>query len=261
MADSNEIQIIKEELEKAILNGVELFKLYKEISKEFQKKQKILLNNKKKKKNKNLSENLYEVYLVNINKDFLKQKEKIRKVKKEVLSSIKTLLSELEEKMYKDDFNKLLKNIFSNSYKLSDKKRITFKTLMHHLESGEISNQVAKTTKKIEELKTVHNVIKRKKNMEIGIKQKEIEKLLKEYEKIMESLKEFAATKYQNKKKKENITNEDVKSLLETKYSKENSPEFRKIINNLGSELRILNFKIQTKMKELQKLQKIQSSS
>jgi Ni,Fe-hydrogenase I large subunit len=97
--------------------------------------------------------------------------------------------------------------------------------------------------------------------MEIGIKQKEIEKLLKEYEKIMESLKEFAATKYQNKKKKENITNEDVKSLLETKYSKENSPEFRKIINNLGSELRILNFKIQTKMKELQKLQKIQSSS
>ena len=154
--------------------------------------------------------------------------------------------------MDKDVYNKLLKNILSSSYELSDTKRITFKTLMHHLESGEISNQVAKTTTKIDELKTINNVINRKKKMDIGIKQKEIEKLLKESEKIMESLKELAATKFPNKKE---ITNKDIESLLKEKYSKENSPEFRKIINKLSSELRILNGKIQTKMKELQKIQ------
>jgi hypothetical protein len=247
MADSNEIQLIKKELEKAIKNAIELFEIYKEISKEYQEQQKILMNNKKRNKDK-VNQNLSEVYLVDANKEFLKKKEKIRKVKKEVLSSIKTLLSELEEKMDKNVYNKFLKKILSNSYELSDKKRITFKTLMHHLESGEISNQVAKTTKKIEELKTIYNVINRKKKMEIGIKQKEIEKILKEYEKIMESLKKLAATKFPTKE----ITNEDIEALLKKKYSKENSPEFRKIINKLGSELRILNFKIQTKMKDLQ---------
>ena len=53
------------------------------------------MNNKKINK-KSVNKNLSEVYLVNANKEFLKKKEKIRKVKKDVLSSIKTLLSELE---------------------------------------------------------------------------------------------------------------------------------------------------------------------
>lgn len=251
MADNSDVKKLVKELEKAIEDGVNVFKIYKEISKEYQEQQKILMNNKKR-NNDSVNKNLYEVYLVNSDKEFLKKKEQIRKVKKVVLSSIKTLLSELKRKMDKDTFNKLLKKILSSSYELSNTKRITFKTLMHHLESGEVSDQVAKTVKKIDELMTIGNIVNRKKQMEIGIKQKEIEKLLKEYEKTMGSLKKIAATKFPNKE----ITNNDIESLLKTKYSKENSAEFRKIINKLASELRILNGKIQTKIKQLQILEK-----
>ena len=43
--NSNDIKYYKEELEKAIEDGVELFKHYKEISKDFQNMQKNLMNN------------------------------------------------------------------------------------------------------------------------------------------------------------------------------------------------------------------------
>ena len=299
MADnSNDIKYYKEKLEKAIEDGVELFKYYKEISKEFQKLQKNLMNNTdlknkinkiverrkgiyKRKLNKKLSESdiklsnllnaelakeeellksnqykqkhnkITEFSLVDSEKIFLKEKEKIRKEKKRILSRIKIALSQLKKKVGENDYNKLIKEILGSSYELSDNKQIRFKTLMHHLESGEISNEVSKTTKKIEELMTIGNIVNRKKRMEIGIKQKEIDILLKEFDKIMEKLKKIAAAKFPNK----NITNDDIESLLGIKFSKENSPEFKKMISKLRSNLRTLKYDIQIKMQELKKLQ------
>ena len=255
MADnSNDIKYYKEELEKAIEDGVELFKYYKEISKEFQNLQKNLMNNtdlknKKYKKNHN---KISGFYLVDSEKIFLKEKEKIRKEKKRILSRIKIALSQLKKKVEENDYKKLIKEILGSSYELSDNKQIRFKTLMHHLESGKISNEVSKTTKKIEELMTIRNIVNRKKQMEIGIKQKEIEKLLKDFDKTMGSLKKIASAKFPNK----NITNDDIESLLRIKYSKENSPEFKKMISKLGSNLRTLKYDIQIKMQELKELGK-----
>ena len=60
MADnSNDIKSYKEKLEKAIEDGVELFKHYKEISKDFQNMQKKLMNNQELKK---ISANLKQKY-------------------------------------------------------------------------------------------------------------------------------------------------------------------------------------------------------
>jgi hypothetical protein len=123
---------------------------------------------------------------------------------------------------------------------------------MKHLSSGEISEQVAKTTKQIDELMTTGNVVNRKKKMEIGILKKEIENLLIDYDTTMKSLQKLAAIKYPNKK---NITNEDIESLLKTKYSKKNSPEFRQKIYNLASKLKKYNSEVKTKMQKLKKLE------
>jgi cell division ATPase FtsA len=68
----------------------------------------------------------------------------------------------------------------------------------------------------------------------------------------MKSLKKFAAIKFPNK---EEITNEDIESLLTEKYSKKNSPEFREKIYNLDSKLKKYKSEVKTKMRELKELQ------
>jgi hypothetical protein len=252
MADSNEIELIKKELEKAILNAINVFKIYKEISKEYQEQQKILMNNKKRNTD-SVNKNLSEVYLVNSDKEFLKKKEQIRKVKKDVLSSIKTLLSELKEKMDKDTFNKLLKKILSSSYELSNTKRITFKTLMHHLESGEVSNQVAKTVKKIDELMTTGNVVNRKKQMEIGIKQKEIQNLMENYEKTNKLSKESVKKEITKLVKSLNgISNAKEKEAVTTKIDRLS----RSLQNEMTERERKIKYDIQIKTQELKELEK-----
>ena len=293
MTDSNELK----ELENVIESGFELFKEYKEISKEYKEQRQLetnyifdnilkseleLIRNKRKglnartnlpteikvkkilqlaneekrvksKQYRESYEKMTELSLVNSNKKFLKEKEKIRKIKKKILTSIKTILSQLKKKIDDKDFRQLVKDIYKTTYPLSNGKKITFKTLMHHLESGEISEEVAKAknTKQIDQLESIKNIANRKKQMEIGITKKEIEKLLKEYDKTLESLKKIAAIKFPNKE----ITNNDISSLLEKKYNKENSEEYKKIINKLGSQFKKLNFEVQIKIKKLEKLQ------
>lgn len=303
MADNSRVKKLVEQLEKAIEHGLNLFKGYKYLSKEFQEERKILMENRilKKKfanlkqkydeemkfimaerkeiinnkespeyikklhfkntevKEKDLKNNYKKEYdkkiensLVNSNKKFLIKKENLRKLKKIILSKIKKAFSQLKDRMSGDDFKQLDKDIRETLYEVSSNKSITFNTLMNHLKSGEISEEVAKTTKKIDELKTIGNIVNRKKKMEIGIKQKEIEKLVKDFDKTMGSLKKIASAKFPNK----NITNDDIESLLRIKYSKENSPEFKKMISKLGSNLRTLKYDIQIKMQELKKLGK-----
>ena len=309
MADnSKDIKYLKEELEEAIKDGVELFKYYKEISKEFQEKQKIIMNNQdyeknlkneinkiserrkdilKRRQSKKLSESdiklsnllnaelankekflksdqyrqkykqehnkLSEIYLVNSNKKFLKEKEKLRKEKKKILSKIKIALAQLKKKMFKDEFTDFIKYLNGDRYNIADNKQITFKKLMHHLESAEISEEVAKTTKKIDELMTIGNVVNRKKKMEIGIKQKEIQKLLENYEKTNKLSKESVKKDITNLVKSLNrITNAKKKEEVTTKIDRLS----RSLKNEMTERERKIKYDIQIKTQELKELEK-----
>jgi hypothetical protein len=311
MADTKAIGKLVIQLNKQIESGVELFKYYKEKSKDFQKRQKNMMNNEESKKifanlkqkydeemkvimakrkvtstlkyvlpnhvrekqmkktdnaeralkknyenklikHKEAHEKLSDMYLVNSEKMFLNEKEKIRVEKKRILSKILEIGREIKSLMDIKDFKKFIDRLNKRKYEVLDGKKISFVTLMKHLSSGEISEQVAKTTKQIDELMTTGNVVNRKKKMEIGILKKEIENLLIDYDTTMKSLKKLAAIKFPNKKE---ITNEDIGSLLTEKYSKKNSPEYRKELNKLASDLKKYNLKVKTKMQKLKKLQ------
>jgi len=301
----------KEELEKAIEDGVELFKYYKEISKEFQEQKKILMNNtdfkkeldnlkekyndevkitkaqrnstssnymkgvpnhvkakqyanataklkelknkyeKELEKFKQNYEKMSEIYSVNSEKKFLKEKEKIRKEKKRILSRIKIALAQLKKQVEVNDYKKLIKEILGSSYEISDNKKIRFKNLMHHLESGEISEEVAKTTKKIDDLMSSGNVYNRKKKMEIGIKQKEIEKLLKDYEKTNKLSKNSVEKEIKKLVKSLNtITNPKNKEKITTRIDKLS----RSLKNEMTERQRKIKYEIATKMKQLEQL-------
>jgi len=229
MADENIVRLVKK-LNRAIENGVDLFKDYKKLSKKFQEEQKILMNSPELKKEfanlkkkydegvkiakaqKNATsktatlkslKNIYdkqinliqkkselsEIYLVNYDKKFLTEKKKISDKKNIILKNILEIGKEIKFNMSEEDFNDFIKRMYKIRYEVLDNKTISFKTLMHHLESGQVSENVAKTTKQIDKLMTIGNVINRKKNMETGILKKEIEKLLKDYDKTMISLK------------------------------------------------------------------------
>ena len=226
MADENIGRLVAK-LNREIQKGVELFISYKKMSKEFQNRQIIVRNStellmefdklKKKyikdveaaKTEKNTTlreaglETLKKIYdkqlkiikekseesekkLVNSEKKFLKGKENIRKLKKIILTNILDIGKEIRSKMGKD-FDAFINRFQKRRYEVLDGKKISFDTLIHHLKSGEISEEVAKTTKQIDKLMTVGNVVNRKKKMEIGIKQKEIERNRKIIKKNMKT--------------------------------------------------------------------------
>ena len=151
------------------------------------------------------------------------------------------------------DFDEFINRFQKRRYEVLDGKKISFDTLIHHLNSGEISEEVAKTTKQIDKLMTVGNVVNRKKKMEIGIKQKEIEKLLKNYEKTNKLSKESV---------KKEIT-ELVKSLNGINNAKEKEEVTTKIDrlskslqNEMTERQRKINSDIKIKMQELKELEK-----
>jgi hypothetical protein len=291
MADNSDV---KKELEKAIEDGVKLFKVYKRMSNKFQEDQKILMNSPELKRElANLKKNyeekvkiakadknatsttttlkslkntydkqlnliqkkseLSEIYLVNYDKKFLKEKEHIRKLKKIILSKIKEAFSELKARMRDVDFNKLEKDIRESQYQISKNKAITFKTLMNHLNSGQVSENVAKTTKQIDELMTIGNIVNRKKQMEIGIKQKEIQKLMENYEKTNKLSKESVKKEITKLVKSLNgISNANEKEAVTTKIDRLS----RSLQNEMTERQRKIKYDIQTKIKQLQKLEK-----
>jgi len=293
MADEN-IGLLVAKLNREIQKGVDLFKLYKKMSKEFQNRQIILRNStellmefdklKKKyendveaakiEKNKTLREERLETLkktydkqlkiikekseesekkLVNSEKKFLKGKEKINNVKKIILSNIKKAFSLLKDRMSGDKFKQLDKDIRETLYEVSSNKAITFDTLMHHLKSGEISEEVAKTTKKIDELMTIGNIVNRKKRMEIGIKQKEIEKLSKNYEKTNKLAKESVKKEITKLVKSLNgISKAKEKEKVTTKIDRLS----RSLKNEMTERQRKIKYDIQIKRKELKELKK-----
>jgi len=198
-------------------------------------------------------EKISEIPLVDFNKTFLKYKKEIRPAKKKILSDILKIGTQLRDIMGLSDFKKLIEKLYKTKYEVSNNKIITFKTLLHHLESGQVSENVEKTVKKIEELRSIKNITNRKTQMEIGIKKKEIDYLLKEYDKTLESLKKIAASKFPNKE----ITNNDINSLLKKEYNKDNSKEYQEKVNALGLKFQKLSIEIKTKIKKLEKLEKL----
>jgi len=239
MTNNIDVKLLINELEKTIDDGVELFKYYKDISKDFQEQQKNLMNNEESKKifanlkqkydeemklimaqrkgilkrrqSKKLSESdeklskllnaelenkekalennykkelinrkearkkLSDMYVVPYEKIFLKEKEKLRKEKKTILSRIKIALAKLKKKMLKKDFTDFIKTLKKSIYNVSATKTITFMQLINHLEAGEITEEAAKRTTKINDLKTINNIDNRKSEIEY-----EIEKIKKE---------------------------------------------------------------------------------
>lgn len=261
MADTKAIGKLVKILNGQIESGVELFKKYKTISKIYlktkidikkntNKKLSNMLNSELQNKRKKYEE-ISESTLVNSEKIFLKEKQKINVEKKKILSNILEIGKQIKSYMSVEEFKKFVNIILKQKYEVLDGKKISFDTLIHHLKSGGISEEVAKTTKQIDELMTTGNIVNRKKKMEIGILKKEIENLLIDYDTTMKSLKKLVATKFPNKE----ITNEDIESLLKKKYSKENSPEFREKIYNLASKLKKYNSEVKIKMKQLEKLE------
>jgi len=184
-----------QEEQKILMNSPELKKEFANLKKKYDEEVKVAKEDKnatsktatrislKNKYEKNLGLiqkkiELSEIYLVNYDKKFLREKKKISDKKKIILKNILEIGKEIRSLMVKkEDFLKFINRIQKRKYDVLDGKTISFKTLMHHLESGQVSENVAKTTKKIDELMTIGNVINRKKRMENGIKQKEIEKL------------------------------------------------------------------------------------
>ena len=151
------------------------------------------------------------------------------------------------------DFKKLIERLYKTKYEVSNSKTITFKTLLHHLESGQVSENVAKTLKQIEELGSIKNVTNRKKQMEIGIKKKEIEKLLKEYNKTNKISKELIEKEITKLVKSLNrINNAKEKEKITTKIDKLS----RSLQNEMTNKERKIKYEIQIKMQELKELGK-----
>jgi hypothetical protein len=184
-----------QEEQKILMNSPELKKEFANLKKEYNKKVKMAnadknatsttatLKSLKNKYEKNLGLfqkklELSEIYLVNYDKKFLREKKKISDKKKIILKNIEEIGKEIKSLMdLKDpkDFNIFINRIQKRRYEVLDGKTISLKTLMHHLKSGQVSENVAKTTKQIEELMTIGNIVNRKKQMENRIKQKELE--------------------------------------------------------------------------------------
>lgn len=201
--------------------------------------------------------NTVEKKLVNADKKFLKEKEKIRNKKKIIQKKILDIGKEIRSLMDPKEFKKFVNRIQKRKYEVLDGKKISFDTLMHHLSSGEISEEVAKTTKKIDELMTIGNIVNRKKRMEIGIKRKEIEYLLKEYEK----------TQKISKNSVEKEIKKLVKSLngISDKNEKEKTTSeidsLAKSLKNKLDKQKQIKLQLKFKEKQLQRLLKLQESS
>ena len=288
MADKN-IGLLVAKLNRAIEKGVDLFNDYKQLSKEFQNLKKILMNNTELKKElDNLKEKyeekvknatstpatlkslknkydeelkliikkkqLSEKKLVSADKKFLKEKKKITDRKKIILKNILDIGNKIRSSMKnKEEFKKFIDRIQKRKYEVLDDKKISFDTLMHHLSSGEISDEVAKTTKQIDELMTIGNIANRKKRMEIGILKKEIEKLSNYYEKTNKLSKESVKKDITNLVKSLNgITNAKKKEEVTTKIDRLS----RSLTNEMTERQRKIKFDIQIKRQELKELEK-----
>jgi hypothetical protein len=160
-------------------------------------------------------------FLVEIEKNFLKEKEIFRERKIKLLESIEIIISQLKDKMGEDKFKEYKNKLYINTL-TDDTHEYTYsvKTIMNYLKSGAISEKSSQKVKQINNLATINNVKNRKKKMEIEVEmvklQKKITKLREEDNKIKEKIKKIV----------EREGNTELKKKLE------NPVEFYKFINS-----------------------------
>jgi hypothetical protein len=222
MVDTKVINSLVKKLNKQIKSGVELFKKYKKISKIYLKTKIDLKKNQNKKS--------YESMLVDTEKNFLREKKKINLEKKKILLNILEIGEQIKSYMTTEKFNDFIKKMYKKRYNVLDDKTISFKKLLHHLESGQVSENISKTVKNIDDLMTIGNIDNRKKQMEIGIKKKEKEIILK---KIDENTIQFI-----NKLKKIIIGERDTKmreKLFHKTIREKRNKNSKVITNNAGN--------------------------
>jgi len=277
-SSSRGVDKLIENLDKAINKGFQLLVEYKKSAKEYEENKKALkknMTNKKKeidnklgiiklkildaqksnpklymeygneeKKLKKLKKLMNETnndkFLIEIEKIFLKIKEVYRENKIITLDKIKRLFRELKNKMdtkeYKDYVKQLYGTILTDSTNTYSYK---IKTIMHYLESGPVTEKAAKLATSLNELKSIKNVTSRKKQIEIEIKKIELKKLIDSIDKNLKSAKMILSKKLS----KNNMTNSDVKKLLESTNQESNVQEiidkyvekFEKIQHNIKS--------------------------
>jgi len=198
-------------------------------------------------------EKITEIYLVNSEKKFLKEKKRIIDKKKLILKEILDIGKEIRSKMDNiEEFKKFIDRIYKRRYEVLDGKTISFKTLLHHLESGEVTENVAAKVRKIDDLMSIRNIINRKKRIEIGIKQKEIEKLVKNYEKTNKLSKNSVEKEIKKLVKSLNtITNTNNKKKVTTRIDRLS----KSLKNEMTERQRKIKYEIATKMKQLEQLQ------
>jgi len=178
---------------------------YKEKEKELDKKQRLNKNGKSisefaqllqeyrgqklnwMKLEKMVQSNNTDQWWIDLETAFLKEKEIFRENKIKLLEKINKILMSLKKKMGKN-YKEFIKELYLN--KLTDDTNTytyTVKTIMKHLASGPISENAAKKSKKLNELKSRKNIYNRKTQMEIEIemiKLKDVVEKFGKYEKL-----------------------------------------------------------------------------
>ena len=138
---------------------------------------------------KHRNENNTEQWWINLETAFLKDKEKFRENKIKLLEKINKILMSLKKKMG-ENYKEFIKELYLN--KLTDDTNTytyTVKTIMKHLASGQISENAAKKSKKLNELQSRKNIYNRKTQMEIEIEMIKLNNLLKKEKKYKELFK------------------------------------------------------------------------
>ena len=209
---------------------------------------------------KMVQSNNTDQWWIDLETAFLKDKEIFRGNKIKLLEKINKILMSLKKKMGKN-YKEFIKELYLN--KLTDDTNTytyTVKTIMKHLESGKISENAAKKSKKLNELKSRKNIYNRKTQMEIeieNIKLKNLEEKEKKYKelfkhKIKKIIDNKDDKKIKNKlfqivtvnkrnKKLDIIKNKNGKAIKEEIISYVDPEEFDKFIGSKNQNIEYQN--------------------
>jgi hypothetical protein len=182
---------------------------------------------------KHIKENNTEQWWIDLETDFLKYKEIFRENKIKLLEKINKILMSLKKKMG-ENYKEFIKELYLN--KLTDDTNTytyTVKTIMKHLESGKISENAAKKSKKLNELKSRKNIYNRKTQMEIEIEMIKLKNVLEKEEKYKNLFKDKIKKIIDNKDDKK-IKNKLFKIVTVNKRNK----ELKIITNNKGKAIK-----------------------
>jgi hypothetical protein len=126
-------------------------------------------------------------YLVGLEKNFLKSKEKFREKKIVLLEKINELKLKLNKMMGPANYKEYINQLYTNTL-TDDTNTYTYsvKTIMKHLESGPVSKNAAEKSIKLNAIKSRKNVKNRKTQMEIEIEMIKLKKVVEKYGKYKE---------------------------------------------------------------------------